>query len=234
MREEGLPASDIGKEIVEHSHEQRKTQREARLDRNLSIVEAIILSVVALLAGWSGYAAAKWSTESAVTLAEDGATRIKANRAHLESIDLRNFDASMFNAWFTAYTEGNRQAMELAERRFRPGFAVAFDAWRATNPETNPNAPRGPRFMPQYRLPGLQRARALDAEADHLFEEGESAGRTSDDYVRTTVFLAIVLFVVGISAHFPVRAGRYVLVGLGSVLLVFSLVLITGLPGPPA
>ena len=32
----------------------------------------------------------------------------------------------------------------LAERRFRPEFRVAFDAWQATNPSTNPDAPPGP------------------------------------------------------------------------------------------
>ncbi|MDF2753071.1 MAG: hypothetical protein K0S82_1454, partial [Gaiellaceae bacterium] len=37
-------------------------------DRILSIVEAVLLSLVALLAGWSGYAAVKWSTESRVAL----------------------------------------------------------------------------------------------------------------------------------------------------------------------
>ena len=87
--------------------------------------------------------------------------------------------------------------------------------------------------MPQYRQPGLAQARALDAQADHALEEGTSAARHSDDYVRTTVFLAIVLFLVGISEHFPYRGGRYILVGLGAVLLLFSIVLIIGLPAPP-
>jgi hypothetical protein len=40
--------------------------------------------------------------------------------------------------------------------------------------------------------------------------------------------------VVGISAHFPLRSGRYVLIALGTALLVFSVVLVAGLPGPPA
>jgi hypothetical protein len=232
MRDEGLPASDIGKEIVEHAD--RRAEREARRDRTLSIVEAVLLSVVALVAGWSGYAAAKWSTESSVRLAQESSERTKANRAHLRALDLRNFDASTFNAWFAAYTADNRQAMRVAQRRFRPGFRVAFDAWRATKPETNRDAPPGPTYMPQYRQPGLRASHALDARADEALDRGESAGRTSDDYVRTTVFLAIVLFVVGISAHFPLRAGRYVLIGLGSALLVLSLVLVAGLPGPPA
>ena len=46
-------------------------------------------------------------------------------------------------------------------------------------------------------------------------------------------FLATVLFLVGISGHFPVRAGRYGLVGVGVLLLGFSVVQLLGLPSPP-
>ena len=124
--------------------------------------------------------------------------------------------------------------MAVAERRFRPGFRVAFDAWRATKPETNPNAPRGPTYMPEYRQPGLRESAVLDKQADEAFASGEDAGTRSDKYIRTTVFLASVLFLVGISTRFPLRGGRYALVGLGAVLLVISFVLLLQLPGPPA
>jgi hypothetical protein len=193
----------------------------------------VLLSIVALLAAWSGYAAAKWSTESRVDLAAASAARTKANRANLEGVDLRNFDSSTFEAWFAAYTAHNKQAMALAEHRFRPQFRVAFEAWRATNPETNPNAPRGPTYMPQYKQPGLAKGKALDGQADEAFATGASEGETSDKYVRTTVYLASVLFLVGISTRFPLRGGRYALVALGAVLLIVSIVELTQLPGPP-
>ena len=148
-------------------------------------------------------------------------------------MELRNFDSSTFNAWFAAYTAGNEQAMAVAERRFRPQFRVAFDAWRATKPESNPNAPRGPTYMPQYRQPGLAKATALDEQADETFAAGSEAGTTADDYVRTTVVLAVVLFLVGISTHFPLRGARYGLIALGAALLVISVVLLTQLERPP-
>ncbi len=230
---EGLSAGEVGKEIAEHATEHGPHDPHERHDRLVTIAEAVLLSIVALLAAWSGYAAAKWSTESRVGLAKAAAARSKANRADLNAVDLRNFDSSTFEAWFAAFSAGNRQAMALAEHRFRPDFRVAFDAWRRTKPETNPNAPRGPTFMPQYRQPGLARAKALDHQADAAFARGAAAGETSDKYVRTTVFLASVLFLVGISTRFPSRGGRYALVGLGAALLVLSVVLLLGLPGPP-
>ncbi len=230
---EGLSPQEVGKGIAEHKEHAGQGEERARRGSHISIIEAVLLSIVALLAAWSGYAAAKWSTESRVGLAGASTARTKANRANLDSIEVRNFDSSTFEAWFSAYTVHNRQAMTLAVRRFRPAFRVAFDAWRATKPETNPNAPRGPTYMPQYRQPGLAKSKALDKQADASFAAGESAGETSDKYVRATVFLASVLFLVGISTQFPIRRIRYALVAVGALLLLFSVVQLTQLPGPP-
>ena len=230
---EGLSADEVGKEIAGHAKHGGGDGSHSRRDRVLSITEALLLSIVALMAAWSGYAAAKWSTESRVGLAEASTARTKASRANLQAIEVRNFDSSTFEAWFAAYTARNEQAMAIAEHRFRPQFRVAFEAWRATKPETNPNAPRGPTYMPQYHEPGLAKSKALDDQADEAFATGASAGETSDKYVRTTVFLASVLFLVGISTQFPVRGGRYGLLALAGVLLIVSLVQLTQLPGPP-
>ena len=226
---EGLGTPEVGKEIGHHARHSTQEQR----DRILSIAEAVLLSLVALLAGWSGYAAAKWSTESRVGLADSSTARTEASRADLEAMEVRNFDSSTFEAWFAAYTVGNDEAMAVAEHRFRPEFRVAFDAWRATNPESNPQAPPGPSHMPQYRQPELARATRLGRDADEAHAAGVVAGKRSDDYVRTTVFLATVLFLVGISTQFPLRGVRYGLVAVGAVLLVFSVVQLAQLPGPP-
>jgi hypothetical protein len=45
------------------------------------------------------------------------------------------------------------------------------------------------------------RRRRWDEKADEAFAAGVSAGQTSDSYVRVTMFLASVLFLVGISSH---------------------------------
>jgi hypothetical protein len=229
---EGMSAEDVRAEIAAHA-KHGGGQGLDRHDRIISIAEAVLLSVVALLAAYSGYAAAKWTTEQRVDLAASSGARSEANRANLQAMELRNFDASTFNAWFSAFTAHNKQAMELAERRFRPQFKVAFDAWRRTHPETNPHAPKGPTYMPQYKQPDAAKSKRLDDKADAKFEAGEKAGEESDKYIRTTVFLASILFLVGISTQFPIRHARYGLIAVGAGLLILSLVLLSQLPGPP-
>jgi hypothetical protein len=141
---EGLSGTDVGKEFAEHAKHSRGHDVRNPRDRLLLVVEAALLSLVTLAAAWSGYAAAKWNGESAVLLTLASEARTDASRADLDAREDRNFDLSTFEAWFDAYVADDREAMAIAERRFRPEFAVAFKAWRATNPETNPAAPRGP------------------------------------------------------------------------------------------
>jgi hypothetical protein len=233
---EGLSATEVGKELGEHAQHAAHDlgTRAHRHARTLSIFEAVLLSVVTLTAAWSGYSAAKWSTDSSLKLAKASATRTKANRAYQQSLTLRTQDAADFNAWFAAYLGRDKNGERVAERRFRPQYDVAFRAWLATKPFTNPNAPKGPQYMPQYRPTGAALSKALDARADAYYAEGEHAAVTGDKYIRVTVVLASVLFLVGISSHFPAVSIRTGLVVVGLGLLTFAAVEILQLPAPPA
>jgi hypothetical protein len=231
---EGLSATEVGKEIGEHARHAGEHGERHRHDRLISIVEAVLLSLVTLTAAWSGYSAAKWGTESSLQLAKASATRTKANRAFQEALTFRAQDASNFNAWFSAYLAGNKRGQQVAERRFRDQYDVAFRAWLATNPFTNPSAPKGPQYMPQYKPTGAAQSTVFDAQADAHYAKGEHAAVTSDRYIRVTVILASVLFLVGISSHFPLRGIRIGLVVLGAGLLIFAAVEILQLPGPPS
>ena len=239
---EGLSPSEVGKELAEHRHKAEEKEKEKGegsaaeakgRERWLTITEAILLAVVAVLAAWSGFASARWSTHSSLDLARASAARTEANRYAYQAADLKNFDSLTFNAWFTAYVAHNKPAMRVAEDRFRPVFLTAFKAWLTTDPVTNPNAPKGPTYMPQYKQPELDLSGALDKKADSYYALGEQAGANADSYVRTTVYLATVLFLVGISGHFKVRAARMGLISIGGVILVFSSVSLLLAPKPP-
>ena len=88
---EGLSPQEVGKEIAEHAKHGGDQKAAERRDRLLSITEAVLLSIVALLAAWSGYAAAKWSTESRVGLAKASAARTEASRAALKATEHPEF-----------------------------------------------------------------------------------------------------------------------------------------------
>jgi len=239
---EGLNPIEAGKKLHEHgeaAHEQAAEEdghkkSSGRHSRIVQIGEAILLALVTITAAWAGYSAAKWGTASRIDIAQSSTLRNLATRDDLTAISTRNFDASTFNAWFTAFTLNSPQKEEIAIRRFRPEFLVAFNAWMATDPLHNPHAAPGPTYMPQYKLPAQAQANALDNQASAKFDAGNNAGLVSDNYVRITVFLAAVLFLVGIGSSFQLAGVRYALIAFGSVLLIISVVLIAQQPLPPA
>jgi hypothetical protein len=232
---EGLSALEAGKELHEHAEHAgpAEEERENRRNEAISIVEASLLAIVAVLAAWSGYSAAKWSTTSSEHFARASALRSEANIANTNSADNFNFDVTAFNDWFTAYVAGNKTAMAIAQRRFAPTFRRAFDAWLAEHPETNPNAPPGPTYMPQYKRPLEVESAKLSAEASSVYQEGVNAGSNADGYILTTVYLATVLFLAGIGSHFKYRAIRYGLAGVGTLILVLAVVRLITEPKPP-
>src|SRR6188472_3620180 len=126
---EGLSPIEVGKELHErnkelHEHNDEPHQQPGgtRHSRLVQIGEALLLSLVTIAAAWSGYAAAKWGTESRLELAQAATLRNLATRADLSALSTRNFDSSTFNAWFTAFTLDDPQKQAIAERRFRPEY----------------------------------------------------------------------------------------------------------------
>jgi hypothetical protein len=232
MMPEGLSPIEVGKQLHEHTNQPHQ-RAASRHSRTVQIGEALLLSLVTIAAAWSGYAAAKWGTESRIELAHSATLRNLATRADLAALSTRNFDSSTFTAWFTAYTLDDPQKQAVAERRFRPEFRVAFDAWMATDPFHNPRAAPGPTYMPQYRLADQAKADALDREAEAAAAAGNHAAVVGDEYVRITVFLAAVLFLVGIGSTFKLHTIRYALITIGSLLLILATVLILQQPGLP-
>jgi hypothetical protein len=237
---EGIEVPEVAKEISEHRErsEGDGAHREPHgAERWVSIAEAVLLSFVALVAAWSGYSAAKWGTRSSISLAHASATRVKSSLAETQALQIRTLDSVSFNAAFTAYAttgSANSKLFKIAVRRMRPGYLAAFHAWLATHPLTNPHAPPGPSYMPQYVIPQQAESVRLDNQANRFFTTGEEAAGTSDKYVRLTVVLAAVLFLVGIGSRIPVRASRYVILAVATALLIVSMVELISLPGPPA
>jgi hypothetical protein len=84
--------------------------------------------------------------------------------------------------------------------------------------------------MPEYENPLLQQGAELDDDADLIFEQGTTARRHADDYIRTTVVLATVLFLLALSQRFRLRRVRMGVLGVAAVLMAYGLVTMLTFP----
>lgn len=199
-------------------------------DRWVEILAASILALATIASAWSAYQATRWSGVQATAFAEAGAKRAESIRASdLADAEL-TIDVEYFAIWLEAASEGNDILEGFLQERFRDEFAVAFDAWLATNPLTNPDAPRSPFDMPEYRLEAADQAETLRTEAEIATQTAAEANQTGDNYVLTTVLFASVLFFAGISTKFRGRWIKVVLLGVGFAAFVAGTVLLVSFP----
>jgi|694.fasta_scaffold27458_2 hypothetical protein len=224
---------------VEVAHEAHRHQEHSSAHgqpvghwRVVQVTEAVLLAVITILAAWSGFAAAAYGTESRVAFAESANLKTDADAKAIESNEVQNFDEFAFFAWLQAYSSGDADAVNFAKQRFQPNLEIAFNAWMETNPQTNLSAPATPFEMPEYQRPLLEESKALEIKANASADEGVETGVLSDKYIRLTVLLAGVLFLVGIGSTFTMVSLRYGLIGVGLALLVVAAINLIGLPQP--
>ena len=168
----------------------------------LDILSAIMLAVVAVATAWNSYQAARWSSLAGVRYGQASARRVESTRASTTAGQLRIIDIGLFTNWINAYGTQNEDLVRFYEKRFREEFKPAFEAWMATDPENNPESPTSPFAMQEYQLELEQKAVLLEKEASAFFEEGKQAIERSTSYILNTVFLASVLFFIGIAGRF--------------------------------
>jgi hypothetical protein len=202
----------------------------SRNERVMELVATLLLAIATLGIAWSGYQGARWSGKQAQEYADSNAARAHANRAATAGAQDRTQDLLNFNRWLEVKTEGNQELADLYQRRFRPEFLPAFEAWLAGDPLNNPNAESSPLREPQYRVANLERSERLDDQGDRHFDEARKATEHTDNYVLTTVFFATVLFFAGISMRFVWQSMRIVVLVLGGVALVYAVFLLARLP----
>jgi hypothetical protein len=196
----------------------------------VEVVEVIVLALVAIATAWSGYQAAKWDGQQSLLYGTASTDRFKADAASTAGGQELVLDVSLFTAWLQATEAHDSTLAALYVRRFTPDYRIAFQAWLKTDPLTNPTAPAGPAYMPQYRNPNLVAAAQLNNRAATAFAQGGTARDNSDHYVRDTVLFAAVLFLVAIAQRFKLRNVRVATTTIALVLLIYAAISVAQLP----
>ncbi|MFL5738244.1 MAG: hypothetical protein ACJ76P_13045 [Actinomycetota bacterium] len=189
----------------------------------LEIVEVFLLAIVAVTTAWSGYQAAKWEGHQAFEYGEASRLHVQADSAGTLGGQQKLLDVSTFNTWIQAEQSGDEKLAALYIRRFSPEYHVAFEAWLKTDPFHDPKAPPGPSYMPEYHNSKTEEAARVSAEAEHVFADGTKARGTADRYVRQTVLLATVLFLIAVAQRFRVRGVRIAADTVAVVLMTYAI-----------
>ena len=158
---------------------------------------AVVLSLATTASAWCAYQSTLWGGVQTFRLHAATTASRKAGELNIAALEFRSFDASIALSFMDAVARGDEQQQKFLRGRFRPELKKAMDAWLATDPLHNPDAPRGPFIMAEYVQQELLDAKRLEELATEQFSAAQHANETSDTYVLLTVMFASVLFFGG-------------------------------------
>jgi hypothetical protein len=213
----------------------------------IELIATIILAIATILTAWSAFQAGKWGGTQAINFSEAGVARTESTRADTRAGQLSQIDVAMYIDWATAISdELQTGAITLSDtsayaptdgtvsgflyKRFRVEFLPAVDAWLATDPINNADAPKTPFEMDEYVVADHILAEELSAEADLKGGDARDANQNGDNYVLTMVLFASVLFFAGVSSKLAANRNRLIALGFGIFLLLSGIIILASLP----
>jgi hypothetical protein len=190
----------------------------------------LLIAVAAILTAWAAFQSTKWNGVQADNSRQAAAAGTAASRETTIASTQRNVDVGTFLQWLQAarndiadglidpgggpYVPDTHTLSGFVAVRFRPEFRAAFDAWIATRPFVNSEAPATPFQLSEYSL-------AADAEMDRLINQAETSARMAgvasdraENYVLLTVLFAIALVFASIGSKLSRVTTSGFLVGL--------------------
>jgi hypothetical protein len=190
----------------------------------------VLLAVAAVATAWASYQSARWHGEQARAASASVAARVESTRAANVANRQGQIDVALFTQWVDAYARNEAELAAFYDKRFRPEFKPAFDAWVATKPRKNPSAPLSPFAMPQYKLAANATSDRLEVKAAAASQRAGSFIQRADDYSLAVVLFASSLFFAGISTRLRSSSTRMVILGLGCALFLGSVIWIATFP----
>jgi hypothetical protein len=196
----------------------------------LDLVATVLLALATVATAWSSYQARWWTGEQAKATSRANAARLESTRASATANLQSQIDVATFMQWADAYARKETELAAFYRKRFRAEFKPVVEAWIATRPLKNPDAPLTPFAMPRYRLAATAEAARLEAQATAAAGQASADNQRANNYMLAVVLFASSLFFAGLSTRLRTVGGATALLVLGSVLFTGTLAWIATFP----
>lgn len=172
----------------------------------VEILSAAILALATIATAWCAYQSARWSGLMTISFAKSNTARTQSTKTQTAGGQLIQVDVGLFLEYVNAVINENVELADFVkERWFSDELNAATDAWLTTDPINNPDSPKSPFNMPEYKSKGIELSQSYDALADSYREDALNDNQRSDNYVLLAVFFASVLFFAGMCTKFKQR-----------------------------
>ena len=224
-------ASDDKQALDETKEKNAKGAREGLISKIeehwIEIVAAALLALATMMSAWCAFSSSEWHGDSTEYYNKSNTSMIKSaellDRAQQQVL----IDVVVFSNYYNAISGGDLQLAEAYKNRaFSPELKAAFEAWMATNPLVNPDAPATPFSIPEYKRPYRTKGLAEQRTSNELAAKGKDAMHRSNTYILLTVLFASVLFFAGISTKFKDLRIKLALLAFGTFIFISAAVVV--------
>jgi hypothetical protein len=218
---------------MESASQRQQTDEKPRSDRFLELGSAVLLALATVASAWCVYESERWSGVQTFRLNDSDVADRQASQLAIKANHDRLLDTVTFMRFMTALEQNNTTLQQLYLERFRPEMRAAVNAWLATHPMTNRDAPLSPFVMPEYHVPLADQAQKARDKGAEEHDAAVKAKQVSERYTLITVLLASVFFFGGIATHFEWPLVKIVVFLFGILAFLVTLVQIVTCPIAP-
>jgi hypothetical protein len=169
----------------------------------IEILSAAILALATIATAWCAYQSARWSGVMTINFAKSNTARTQSVKQQTAGGQLIQVDVGLFLEFVNAVINEKEELAEFVkEKWFSDDLKAATDAWMATDPIDNPDAPASPFNMPEYKSRGILLSQSYNTLGDSYRQDALDSNQRSDNYVLLAVLFATVLFFAGICTKF--------------------------------
>src|SRR5215471_18260552 len=173
-----------------------------RVRQWMDLLSAVVMAAATVATAYSAYQSSLWNGEQNAHKSRSTAALVKAGKLSNLAMQRTTVHVNLLVHWLSAINRDDHQAADFLFGRFPEPLRAAAEAWQATRPFENHDAPASPFDMPQYAL-----QERIDADRWEQIAQDESAaadntGAMSNRYLLFTFIYASVLFLAGISGKF--------------------------------
>lgn len=192
-------------------------------DRLLEIIAVLLLAITTLGTAWCGYQSSKWNGAQTDLARQASAEWVESNRQFGLATQRVAYDSSLVADYAQAYQAGNTALANFYRVTLvRPEFRPLLDRWQQeiAGGRQTVNLLQDETYLKNQFLAYNEAA----ARSEQINLSSEAAGKTADDYVLTTILLAIALFFAGVTSSFRYKPARALLIvlALGTVAVAAS------------
>lgn len=198
-------------------------------ERLIEIVAVLLLGIATVGTAWCGYQSSQWNGEQTDLARAASDERVEASRLFGLATQKVAYDANIVAQYAQAVVSGDTNLAQFYRKNLvRPAFVPLLDQWQAdlAAGQTPQNLFENPDYI-NAQFADYQKA--VD-QSEALSAQSQQASATSDEYVITTILLAIALFFAGVTSSFRYQPARIFLVLLAVATVAVAAARLADLP----